>query len=221
LPDFTPAIIFPGTEEYAAMISENVAAAAEAAAKEAYLAAGGTYFNPPPAIPKEEAFVELEQKKAESQLVTGLWTGGTSQPTGEASVISSIPWKPDFTKDNPWEGMPADYAGVATFVPTSDNPLPPWEGEVGAGIIPTFGTPEYESLALTIASEARAATATATTTEEKARAELIADTAEKAALARAGVGESAAAVEIDAGIQPGWAVPAVIAIVVLAFLGRK
>jgi hypothetical protein len=35
-------------------------------------------------------------------------------------------WKPDFTKPNPWEGMPSDYAGIKTFVPSPDSPLPPW-----------------------------------------------------------------------------------------------
>lgn len=36
-------------------------------------------------------------------------------------------WKPDFTKINPYEGMPPEYADLVskTFVPTNDNPLSP------------------------------------------------------------------------------------------------
>jgi len=56
-------------------------------------------------------------------------------------------WKPDFTKKDPWEGMPPDYRGIATFVPTVAKPVPPWEGQVGAEAIPTFGTPGFQDLA--------------------------------------------------------------------------
>lgn len=62
-------------------------------------------------------------------------------------------WKPDFSKTNPWEGMPINYAGIATFKPTDTIKTPPWEGQKGSENIPKFGTPEFERLALSITKE--------------------------------------------------------------------
>jgi len=36
-------------------------------------------------------------------------------------------WKPDPSKENPFEDMPADYAGISSFLPTEAQPLPAWE----------------------------------------------------------------------------------------------
>lgn len=55
-------------------------------------------------------------------------------------------WQPDFAKSDPWQGMPKNYEGIATFKPTETNPLPPWESSAGAlaAGIPQFGTREYK-----------------------------------------------------------------------------
>ena len=97
-------------------------------------------------------------------------------------------WKPDFTKDNPWIGMPADYAGIATFIPTESVPLPPWEGKVGAGAIPAYGTPIYAQVALEIAQEAYTeVTAPESSRTEKEQATFILESAMRAAEQGAGV----------------------------------
>ena len=107
-------------------------------------------------------------------------------PEPEQAPVTEQVWKPDFTKAEPWQGVPADYAGVATFVPTVENPLPPWEGEVAAEVLPTFDTPEYDALAQRIIDEARVTTAIGTA-EEKAKAEIIIAAGETATLVRAGI----------------------------------
>ena len=133
-------------------------------------------------------------------------------------------WKPDFTKTNPWEGMPADYAGVATFVTTPDYPLPPWEGQVGAEIIPTFNTPEYNALAQRIIG-AEKVMATIGTASEKERANIILASAEKATLARAGIVTKPVVTEpvVTEAERIDWGKWAIIGIAVLAvvMLTRK
>ncbi len=46
-------------------------------------------------------------------------------------------WKPDFTKVNPYEGMPLEYAELVTesFVPTADNPYSPIERAIQQGFL--------------------------------------------------------------------------------------
>ena len=57
---------------------------------------------------------------------------GSAKITGTVSIptVETPTWKPDFTRDNPWEGMPEDYSGIKSYVPTPENPLPPWTGEI-------------------------------------------------------------------------------------------
>lgn len=43
---------------------------------------------------------------------------------GEGQSVTG--WKPDFTSNTPWAGMPSDYEGIETFVPVGDSPVPPW-----------------------------------------------------------------------------------------------
>jgi len=59
-------------------------------------------------------------------------------------------WKPDFNQEDPWAGVPDDYAGIATFVPTESNPEPPWQGETGAESIPDYGSIDYALVAKNI-----------------------------------------------------------------------
>ena len=145
-------------------------------------------------------------------------------PEPEQAPVTEQVWKPDFTKAEPWQGVPADYAGVATFVPTNENPLPPWEGDVATAVIPAFNTPDYSALAQKIIDEARVTTQTGTA-EEKARAEIIIASGEKSTLVRAGIEQVVTgkeptrptAAEVE-GI--GLGIVAVIALVAFA-AGRK
>lgn len=132
-------------------------------------------------------------------------------------------FKPDFTKADPWAGMPPDYAGVATFIPTATNPLPPWEGEVAAAVIPTYGTPDYNARAQNIIDEARV-TAYIGTLAERQRAALIVQTGERAMLARTGVVSVAPETPPSAKLDidwSKWAMPAVIGVVALALIMRR
>ncbi len=49
---------------------------------------------------------------------------------------SGSSWQPNFNDPDPWAGMPADYAGKDTFVPTVVNPTPPWGSETGIDYSP-------------------------------------------------------------------------------------
>jgi hypothetical protein len=67
-------------------------------------------------------------------------------------------WKPDFTQNNPYEGMPTEYAREvqATFVPTPEQPLSPVEvavekGQIPSGVVPP--RPEEPVKVLTPATE--------------------------------------------------------------------
>jgi len=79
-----------------------------------------------------------------------------SKEVNVSNGATGTTWKPDFTKPDPWVGVPADYAGVATFIPTQENPLPPWEGQPGSEVIPAFGSQEYNERALEIVYTAQA-----------------------------------------------------------------
>jgi len=130
-------------------------------------------------------------------------------------------WKPDFTKANPWEGMPADYGGVATFIPTTSNPYPPWEGEPGANI-PPYGTPEYGQVAARVVEKAYAAG----NTELLNWAKNAFDQGSGVALAPKQ--SAATAVMLDTPtngfkIPEGWgtAIIALLGVGILAFTGKK
>ena len=137
-------------------------------------------------------------------------------------------WKPDFTQTNPWPRMPPDYAGVATFIPTIENPLPPWDGNIGAEVIPTFNTPEYDALAQRIIEEARVLTQTGTP-EEQARAERIISSGDRSTLVRAGIAqeeeeqeeEEAEPESVVADDGGRWGLAALVAVAVLAMARRK
>ncbi len=49
--------------------------------------------------------------------------------------IKKTTWKPDFSKTNPYEGMPPEYVEMVaeTFVPTADNPYSPIERAIQQG----------------------------------------------------------------------------------------
>ena len=53
-------------------------------------------------------------------------------------TMGATNWKPDFTKSNPYEDMPAAYADLVsqTFVPTTDNTLSPVQQAAAKGQIP-------------------------------------------------------------------------------------
>lgn len=65
-------------------------------------------------------------------------------------------WKPDFTKDDPWEGMPQEYVELeaATYKPTEEHPLPPSQ-ETPEGIAAREKAPEVsrEIVAIELAPE--------------------------------------------------------------------
>ncbi len=108
---------------------------------------------------------------------------GSPLPATISAESTGTYWKPDFTKTDPWMGMPADYAGVATFVPVAETPVPPWTGQIGSEAIPIFGSPEYEVVVQEIVAAA-VVTAQTGTALEKERAAMIRAAAEKAEVAR-------------------------------------
>ncbi len=108
---------------------------------------------------------------------------GSPLPATISAESTGTYWKPDFTQTDPWMGMPADYAGVATFVPVAEEPVPPWTGQIGSEAIPVFGTAEYEIVVQEIMTAA-VVTAQIGTAEEKERAAMILAAAEKAEVAR-------------------------------------
>lgn len=93
-------------------------------------------------------------------------------------------WRPDFTKDDPWAGMPADYAGLATYVSTDVSPLPPWE-EDAPEYIPAYGTEEYINIARGIAEESHNVALSSKDKAERDRALLILKCYEKSRAAMA------------------------------------
>ncbi len=66
----------------------------------------------------------------------------SAEPPPEA-VVPTTDWRPDFTKESPYEDMPPEYEGYveATFVPTEEQPLNPIEMAREAG--QEVGTKEY------------------------------------------------------------------------------
>lgn len=58
------------------------------------------------------------------------YEGGKSA-NSDAQVEPSDGEKPDFTKEDPWSGLSEEFMKKSAdgFVPTIDNPLPPWTGE--------------------------------------------------------------------------------------------
>ncbi len=56
----------------------------------------------------------------------------TPVKTVEEPAVSPAEWKPDFTKSNPYEGMPPDYITevAESFVPTPEMPVAPYVGQV-------------------------------------------------------------------------------------------
>jgi len=96
-----------------------------------------------------EASIAAEKKWRESGGGGGSISSGGSG--GGGGLPSDGTWKPDFTQPNPWAGMPPNYEGIKTFVPTPDNPNPPWVGQVAdnrGGVYDAFGNiapPKFDS----------------------------------------------------------------------------
>jgi len=100
--------------------------------------------------------------------------------------MADTTWKPDFTKANPWEGMPADYVGVATFIPTTLVAKPPWQDKVGAESLPAYGTPGYAILAKSIIDDLYSEAISKTGATQQKAIDLL-TYAKKAAEAGAGI----------------------------------
>lgn len=78
-----------------------------------------------------------QSKQVLDALKTGRSTYDVARSQGRVTVQpvktkSGTEFKPDYTKANPYEGAPADYIAKVnrSFVPTVNNPLPPYAGRV-------------------------------------------------------------------------------------------